>query len=115
MSIELLAQLEPVAGVPELRDGWRGIVDFGEVWTDADAALWPDGSGEIPRGEPLVYGCEVRLLATDGEGEPLYRAKVVLWSLDERRNVMADGAKLALRDGKTVRATGHLLSVEAEP
>lgn len=110
MSIELLAELRPVEGGPDVRDGWRGIVDFGEVWTDADAGLWPAGSGDV-RGEPLVYGCEVRALDTEGDRDPRrYRAKVVLWSLDEPRDVMAVGAKLTLKDGTTPRATGYVLS-----
>lgn len=54
MSIELAAEIEVIPGAPEIRDGWRGLLDFGEKWTEEDADLWTPELGELPVGEPLT-------------------------------------------------------------
>lgn len=102
--LELLAEIDQVreGGLPE---GWRGVIDFGEVWTEADAHLWPSVSGRLPIGEPLVYGGEIGPSST---ATPM-RAKVVLWAIDAPREIMRPGAHLTLRDGGIERAHGHLL------
>ncbi len=106
MAVRLKIKLQRADGVPELPDGWRGLVDFGELWTAGDAALWPTGSGDVPIGQPLVYGCELRHLSVEGE------AVLSLWSLDAPRPVMTDGTKIRLLDGNHLRARGELLRAE---
>ena len=65
MTAELLAQIEPVAEAVLLH-GRRGLIDFGEVWSEADTDLaWPPGSGNVPVGGPLVYGSEVKNAEAD--------------------------------------------------
>jgi hypothetical protein len=106
MTVRLTVKLQAVDDAPELLDGWRGLVDFGEIWTESDAALWPSGSGDVPVGNPLIYGCELRLYGSDREvGE----AVLSLMSIDTPRSVMTQGAKIRLLDGQTLRATGELL------
>ena len=103
MTAELLAQIEPVGEAAAPRDGWRGLIDFGEIWSEADADLaWPPGSGNVPVGEPLVYGCEVTYAEADE------RLRVRFMALDSLRPVMVLGARFTLRDGATARATGHI-------
>jgi hypothetical protein len=104
MSVELLAQIEPVEGAAQLPDGWRGLLDFGEFWTEADRRLgWPPDAPDFPVGQPLTYGCEVTTDPTDPT-----RVRIRLLP-DELRKVMKPGAAFTLRDGLTARATGHLL------
>jgi hypothetical protein len=50
--LDLLAEIEPEPGAREMADGWRGLVDFGEAWSAADADL--SRFGEPPVGEPLM-------------------------------------------------------------
>jgi hypothetical protein len=105
MSVELLAEIEPVEDAAQLPDGWRGVLDFGELWTEADRRLgWPPDAPEVPVGQPLTYGCEVRLDAA----EPT-RVRIRLLVVDEVRKAMTPGAAFTLRDGGTARAVGHLL------
>jgi hypothetical protein len=104
MTAELLAQIEPVGEADAPRDGWRGLIDFGEVWSEDDTDLtWPSGSENIPIGEPLAYGCEVTFAEPDTE-----RVTVRFIALDSLRPVMVPGARFTLRDGATPRATGHI-------
>ena len=104
MTTELLARIEPVAEAVALRDGWRGLIDFGETWSEADAGLaWPPGSTNVPVGEPLVYGCEVTYAEASTE-----RVRVRFIALDALRPVMVPGARFTLRDGATRRATGQI-------
>jgi len=91
----------------EVADGWRGLVDFGEVWSPSDAGLWPHGS-DVPTGEALTYGCEVRFIGPRTEARVVLR----LWAIDAPRPVMQQGAEFILRDGLTPRGKGNLL---AEP
>jgi hypothetical protein len=110
MTLQLRVEFRAVDGASALHEGWRGLVDFGEHWTDHDADLWPTSSGAIPVGKPLVYGCELRLLASSS-GERVAEGEGVLdlWSLDTLRHVMEPGACVRLLDGRSVRATGKLL------
>jgi hypothetical protein len=104
MTAELLARIEPVGEVATLRDGWRGVIDFGEIWSEADIDLaWPPGSGNVPVGEPLVHGCEVT--QTDADSD---RVTVRFIALDSLRPVMVPGARFTLRDGASPRAIGHI-------
>lgn len=103
MSVELLSEIQPVADAPVIRDGWRGLLDFGEVWTESDAVLWPSEE-PLPLGKPLTYGCEVR---RDPASE--HAARIRLLVVTEPREVMKKGATFTLRDGHTARATGKLL------
>ncbi len=105
MAIELHGEIETVPGSSDIVDGWRGSIDFGEVWADADAALWREEWGELPVGRPLIYGCEARHEPTAGPR----RVVLGLFAVDERRPVMAAGAPFKLRDGATERAVGRLL------
>lgn len=101
--LELLADIEAEPGRPDLKSGWRGLIDFGEVWRKSDADLWPSVSwGKVPLGERLTYGCELRLASDDAPR----RAKLFLWAIDSPREVMSPGAEFALLDGHTVRARG---------
>jgi hypothetical protein len=84
--------------------GWRGIIDFGEVWSESDSSLWP-GPGPLPVGKPLVYGCEVLALSST---EPT-RARLTMWALDAPRDVMNPGATVILKQGTSLRATGKLV------
>jgi hypothetical protein len=106
MALRLTVKLQRADGVLELSDGWRGLVAFGEVWTAEDAALWPAGSGDIPVGEPLVYGCELRHRSAEGD------AVLSLWSLDATRPVMTKGTKVRLLDGSHLRAGGEFVRAE---
>lgn len=100
--LSLPAEIDSVPGKP-IRDGWRGVVDFGEVWSDEDAELWPEQFGdELPVGKPLLYGCELAI-QTPG------RVTLRFLALDARRPVMQPGRTFTLREGLTPRATGHLL------
>src|SRR4051812_18212028 len=104
MALELLAEARPVAGASDLFDGWRGLLDFGELWSEQDEALWPSDSGPLPRGRPLTYGCEVTRRHHDE-----LRDSIQVWSLDEPAAVMTPGASFTLRDGDRARAVGELL------
>jgi hypothetical protein len=110
MALQLRIEFQSVDGAPALRQGWRGLIDFGERWKEDDAELWPDASGAVPVGEPLLYGCELRLMASRSEDSASNTQAVVeLWSLDAPRSVMRQGVPLRLLDGKNVRAKGELL------
>jgi hypothetical protein len=103
VAAELTAAIETVPGAAPIADGWRGIIDFGEVWTEDDADLtYPPGS-DPPLGESLAYGCEITFSASDSEA-----VSIRLIALDFPRPVMAAGAQFTLRDGGTPRATGRL-------
>lgn len=104
MPIDLLVDIEPLAGETDLRDGWRGLLDLGEVWTAKDRDLWPASSGALPEGRPLTYGCELRGTPTDRP-----RATLVLLFANERREVMKAGATFTLNDGATPRASGQIV------
>jgi hypothetical protein len=101
--VELLAQIHTARDAAEIPDGWRGLIDFGEVWTAADEALWPSGSGTLPGGQPLAYGCELRRDARARE------ATVRFLFLDQPREVMKPGMSFTLREGLKTRASGMLL------
>ena len=104
MTAEFHGHVESIAVAAVLHDGWRGLIDFGEVWSEADADLaWPPGSGNVPLGEPLVYGCEVTNVEPDAK-----RVRVRLIALDSLRPMMVPGARFTLRDGATPRATGRI-------
>ena len=103
--LELLVEVGPEPARPDLRDGWRGILDLGEVWTVADGILWPGGSGRLPVGEPLTYGCELRVLS---DGIP-FQGRLLLLAIESPRTVMKPGAQFTLCDGRILRATGRLL------
>jgi hypothetical protein len=110
MALQLRIEFQSVDGAPDLRQGWRGLMDFGERWTEEDAELWPAASGAVPVGEPLVYGCELRLMVSRSENSASnIQALVEVWSLEAPRSVMRQGVALRLLDGKNVRATGELL------
>jgi hypothetical protein len=110
MALQLRIEFQSVDGAPALRQGWRGLIDFGECWSEHDAELWPAVSGAVPVGEPLVYGCELRLLASPSEDRASNtEALLEVWSLEAPRSVMRHGVALRLLDGKNVRATGELL------
>jgi hypothetical protein len=104
VALHLDVRVEQVEGATELLDGWRGLLDFGEHWTEADAALWP-GPGSVPLGKPLVYGCELQWRGTQGTTN---EALLTLWSVDAPRSVMRTGAPFRLLDGSDLRATGEL-------
>jgi hypothetical protein len=108
MAIELAIEFREDHGLP-LRDGWRGLVDFGEIWTNDDADLWRREWGTLPVGEPLQYGCELRLASAASEDVDVGRGVLTLWSVDELRASMASGAELALSDGGSLRARGRVL------
>lgn len=76
-------------------------MDFGEVWSEDDAGLWPP-EREVPIGQPLTYGCEVGRLGAD-------RAKITVFALQKPREVMKEGASFTLRDGHVARATGRIV------
>jgi hypothetical protein len=99
MKVRLHASVEPAPGCRELPDGWRGLLDFGEVWTKADAECYP--YGPVPEGRPLTYGCE---LTWDAPG----RATLTLLVVTEPRSVMAAGASFVLREGHTASGVGTL-------
>jgi hypothetical protein len=82
-----------------MANGWRGLLDFGEAWTEADARLNP--YGPVPVGKPLTYGVELTWGAPG-------RAMLTLLAVEERLPVMAVGASFVLRDGGTARAVGTL-------
>jgi hypothetical protein len=103
VAVEFLADIEPASGAQEIPDGWRGLIDFGEVWTELDADLaWPNS--EVSLGAPLTWGCE---LTREPEGQE--RVRLRLWGLDEGREVMKPGAPFTLRDGLNARASGKLV------
>jgi hypothetical protein len=104
VAIELAAEIYAVAGQAEIKDGWRGLLDFGEKWTEDDSRPWQPEWGEVPLGHDLIYGCSV-------QRDPAAANSVViqLWALDEPREVMRQEATFVLRDGPTARATGTLL------
>jgi hypothetical protein len=104
MKAELLAKIDPVADGVALGDGWRGLIDFGEVWSEGDTDLaWPPGAGNVPVGDPLVYGCEV----THAESDTT-RVRVRFITLASLRPVMVLGARFTLRDGAIPLATGRI-------
>jgi hypothetical protein len=102
--VTLTAQIDAVPGAPEMRDGWRGLLDFGELWTEMDADFWPADSGDLPLGQPLVYGCEVLRDSAIKNG-----ATIRLPFVDQPRPVMQAGATLTLREGHATLATGRLV------
>jgi hypothetical protein len=104
MPVELLAEIEHVPGAPVIPEGWRGLIDFGELWSRADEDLWPPDSGPLPEGQPLTLGCEVMPCSSSDNG-----VRIRIFLLDARRKVMVRGAALTLRDGRTARANGKLL------
>ena len=69
-------------------------------------SFWPAWRGDLPLGEPLVYSARLRIPASEGDPPT---ALLLLPSVNERRRAMADGERFTLRDGATVRATGHIL------
>jgi hypothetical protein len=99
------ARVEPVPGRPELRTGWRGLLDFGERWTASDSEHWLAEWGPMPIGSPLTHGCQ---LTWDESGPPA--ATLTLWAVDSRTRVMKTGAAFTLLDGGTPRASGHLVA-----
>jgi hypothetical protein len=101
--IELDVEIEQGMGGEPM--SWRRAIDFGEIWTESDAHLWPSGSGDPPFGQPLTYGCH--LVASSGE--PPLRGRLTLWSIDEPRAVMHSGAEFTFRDGNTARARRRLV------
>jgi hypothetical protein len=104
VSVELRAEIEAIPGAAELPDGWRGLLDLGETWSEDDADLWDSQWGALPLDEPLTYGCEV--------SRPAMKSRAVairLFALDKPRGRMTPGASLTLRDGGSARATGTLL------
>ena len=105
VAVELVAEIQPTAGVSDTPDGWRGLIDFGEEWSEADAALASPPGGEVPIGQPLIYGCEVTR-DVDSPG----RVRIRLFALEEPRVIMTPGAAFTLRDGRAARATGRLVS-----
>jgi len=56
---ELTAEIDPLPGASAIRDGWRGLIDFGELWSQDDAYLMVPPGAVVPIGDPLMYGCEV--------------------------------------------------------
>jgi hypothetical protein len=104
MPIEFRTEINPVPGADEVPHGWRGLVDFGETWTEADEHLWPHESGPLPTGQSLTYGCEVTRTAKTAE-----QVNIRIWFLDQPRHAMTPGASFTLRDGHAERATGKLL------
>lgn len=104
VAIELGAEIEAIPGAPEIRDGWRGLLDFGEKWAQDDADLWSPEWGDLPLGKPLTYGCE--LSRAPGEDR---RVTIRLLVVDYRREVMKEGATFVLRDGHNARASGKLV------
>jgi len=105
VAVELQADIETVPGSSDVADGWRELIDFGEVWTEADAALWPAAGGDLPVGRSLTYGCETH---RDQTGGPR-RVRLRLFALDAPRAVMTPGGAFTLRDGMRARAVGRLL------
>jgi hypothetical protein len=105
LMIELDAELKPAPAAAEMADGWRGLLDFGEMWQEADAEQWQADWGAMPVGEPLLYGCEARRAAVGNETRWTLR----LWALDEPRPVMTAERVFTLRDGGSDRAVGRLL------
>lgn len=105
MTVELHADIETTPGSPDVADGWRGLIDFGEVWTEGDAALWRDEWGDLPLGRPLTYGCEARR----DEAAGTRRVRLRLLALDESRSIMAPGRAFTLPDGAHERALGRLV------
>jgi hypothetical protein len=100
------------ADAAQLRDGWRGLVDFGELWAGTERDLWQEEWGPISVGEPLRYGCELRLANDGGVDEPKVRGQLRLWALTELRESMAPGALLTLFDGLAPRARGRVAPAE---
>jgi hypothetical protein len=108
VSIELSAEIQALPGTTEIRDGWRGLLDFDERWTEDDADLWAPEWGDLPTGEPLTYGCEVR---PDPPDSPTVVIRLLV--VDRLRKVMEPGSAFTLRDGHAARASGTLVSVRA--
>jgi hypothetical protein len=97
------------ADARRLRDGWRGLVDFGELWTGTEQEeFWQEKWGPIPVGEPLRYGCELRLADSGRVDEQVVRGELRFLALSEPRESMAPGATLTLFDGGTPRARGRV-------
>jgi len=96
-----------------LRDAWRDIVDFGELWTGTEPEeFWQEKWGPNPVGEPLRYGCELRLALADSGSvdEQMVRGELRFLVLSEPRESMVPGAMLTLFDGGTPRARGRVTS-----
>jgi hypothetical protein len=97
-----------------LKSAWRGLVWFGEVWTEQDTALWPDYGAPLPIGEELVYGCELRLV--DASTETLApghdtRVELAFWAIEEPRPAMRLGATFEVREGRQYIGVGTVLEV----
>jgi hypothetical protein len=102
--MELQAEIRVAAGRPALRDGWRGLADFGEVVSPADADLYPGNAAPI--GKPLLYGCQVNFVEKGSS-----RVVLTFWAIDSPRPVMQPAAEFSLKDGPThIRATGRVVS-----
>jgi hypothetical protein len=103
VAIKHAAKIEVMPGATPIPDGWRGLLDFGEKWSeddaDPEAPEWP-----IPIGEPLMYGCEVNRDPTDDR-----RVVISLLVMQNRPSAIKQGAAFVLRDGLTARASGTLL------
>jgi hypothetical protein len=107
VTIELPVEF-PESEAAHLCSGWRGLVDFGEEWTDSDGQLWQQAWGPMPLGEPLRYGCELQLVEPVGGPVTGWRGHLRLWALNERLTSMASGTTVTLFDGGAVRALGRL-------
>jgi hypothetical protein len=75
--LELMADIESEAGRPGLKSGWRGLLDFGEVWTESDADLWPSVSGKVPLGDSLMWGASFVLSPKTSRAEPSYSCGIL--------------------------------------
>jgi translation elongation factor EF-Tu-like GTPase len=96
-----------------LASGWRGVVSFGELWTERDARLWPDVGEPLPVGEELVYGSELRLdpgseILAPGD---IGLAEITLPFHDEPRPAIRPGASFELREGSRKVGAGKVLEI----
>lgn len=119
MALKLACEIRPLptaAGGREtpLTSGWRGLVSFGEVWTERDAPLWPDFGEPVPIGEEMVYGCELGLEAGAEMLAPgdAARAKLTFPFLDELRPAIHPGATFEVREGNRKVGAGTVLEVQ---
>jgi hypothetical protein len=112
--LRLLTTAEGGRDTP-LRSGWRGLVSFGELWTEDDAPLWPDHRATLPVGKEMRYGCELRIVDPDVEtlapGEEAH-VDLVFWAIADPRPAMHRDATFSLREGATEIAVGTVLGVD---